>query len=145
MEVQHVVIACDHAGYSLKKKIIKNFSKTVYFTDMGTDSEDSCDYPDFAHRAMVAVTRGEVQKAILLCGSGNGMAITANKHKMIRCALAWNKEIAELARLHNNANVLSIPARFVSDNEAYVIVEAFLKTEFEGGRHERRVEKISQY
>lgn len=145
MEVQHIVIACDHAGYELKKKIIKNFSKTVYFTDMGTDSEASCDYPDFAHKAMVSVTRGEVQKAILLCGSGNGMAIAANKHKMVRCALAWNKEIAELARQHNNANVLSIPARYVSDNEAYVIVEAFLKTEFEGGRHERRVEKISQY
>lgn len=145
MHVENIVIACDHAGYKLKKKIMKNFSKKVYFTDMGTDSEESCDYPDYAHKAMVAVTRGEVNYAILLCGSGNGMTIAANKHKLVRCALAWNKEIAELARLHNNANVLSIPARFVTDDEAYEIVEAFLETQFEGGRHERRVEKISQY
>ncbi len=145
MNIQHIVIASDHAGYKLKKKIQKHFSKSIFFTDMGTTSEESCDYPDFAHAASVAVTRGEVKMGILICGSGNGMAMAANKHSMIRCALAWNVEIAQLARQHNDANMLSIPARFISEEEAYNIIEAFVSTEFEGGRHERRVDKISEF
>jgi len=145
MKVQQIVIASDHAGYKLKKSIIKHFSKTVYFSDMGTHSTDSCDYPDFAHSASVAITRGEISKGILICGSGNGMTMAANKHQMIRCALAWNVEIAQLARQHNDANMLALPARFISEKEAFEIVEAFLNTGFEGGRHENRVRKISEF
>ncbi len=145
MKIQHIVIASDHAGYKLKKKIQKHFSKSIFFTDMGTTSEESCDYPDFAHAASVAITRGEISMGILICGSGNGMAMAANKHSRIRCALAWNVEIAQLARQHNDANMLSIPARFISEEEAYNIIEAFVSTEFEGGRHQRRVDKISEF
>lgn len=145
MKVQQIVIASDHAGFKLKKSIIKHFAKTVYFTDMGTHSTDSCDYPDFAHKACVAITRGEISKGILICGSGNGMTMAANKHQMIRCALTWNVEIAQLARQHNDANMIALPARFISEKEAYEIVEAFLSTEFEGGRHEIRVRKISEF
>jgi len=145
MKIQHIVIASDHAGFKLKKKIQKHFSKSIFFTDMGTTSEESCDYPDFAHAACVSVIRGEVKQGILICGSGNGMAMAANKHSLIRCALAWNVEIAQLARKHNDANMLSIPARFISDEEAFSIVETFINTEFEGGRHERRVAKISEF
>lgn len=145
MKVQHLAIASDHAGYKLKKKIVKHFSKTVYFTDLGTDSVESCDYPDFAHPASSMITRNEVEKAILICGTGNGMCMAANKHLKVRCALAWNKEIAELARQHNDANMLAIPARFITDDEAFEIVEAFLSTRFEGGRHEIRVNKIAVF
>jgi len=145
MKVQHLVIASDHAGYKLKKKIIKHFSKTIYFTDLGTNSTDSCDYPDFAHKASIAVTRGEVKMGILICGSGNGMCMAANKHSMVRCALSWNVEIAQLARQHNDANMLSLPARFISEQEAFDIVEAFVETSFEGGRHENRVRKIAEF
>jgi len=145
MKVQQIVIGSDHAGYKLKKKIIKHFSKSIYFADMGTSSEESCDYPDFAHAASKAIIRGEVKQGILICGSGNGMSMAANKHAMIRCALAWNVEIAQLARQHNNANMLALPARFISEEEAFSIVEAFVTTEFEGGRHERRVAKIAQF
>jgi len=145
MKVQHLVIASDHAGYKLKKKIIKHFSKTIYFTDLGTNSTDSCDYPDFAHQASIAVTRGEVKMGILICGSGNGMCMAANKHSMVRCALSWNVEIAQLARQHNDANMLSLPARFISEQEAFDIVEAFVETSFEGGRHENRVRKIAEF
>ena len=145
MKVQHLAIASDHAGYKLKKKIVKHFSKTVYFTDLGTDSVESCDYPDFAHPASSMITRNEVEKAILICGTGNGMCMAANKHLKVRCALAWNKEIAELARQHNDANMLAIPARFITDDEAFEIVEAFLSTRFEGGRHEIKVNKIAMF
>lgn len=145
MDVQHIAIGCDHAGLKMKKKLMKHFAKKVYFTDLGTFSEESCDYPDYAHQVCKYVVRGEVKKGILLCGSGNGMTMAANKHGLVRCALAWNVEIAQLARQHNDANVLSIPARFISDKEAYAIVDAFLETEFEGGRHERRVKKISEF
>ncbi|MDX9931103.1 MAG: ribose 5-phosphate isomerase B [Bacteroidales bacterium] len=145
MKVQQIVIASDHAGYKLKKSIIKHFSKSIYFTDLGTHSADSCDYPDYAHKACIAITRGEIKKGILICGSGNGMTMAANKHQMVRCALAWNVEIAQLARQHNDANVLSLPARFISEQEAFDIVEAFMVTEFEGGRHENRVRKIAEY
>jgi len=145
MKVQQIVIASDHAGYKLKKSIIKHFAKSIYFNDMGTHSTESCDYPDYAHKACIAVTRGEVKKGILICGSGNGMIMAANKHQMVRCALAWNVEIAQLARQHNDANMIAIPARFVSEKEAFDIVEAFMNTEFEGGRHENRVRKITEY
>lgn len=145
MKVQQIVIASDHAGYKLKKSIIKHFSKSIYFNDLGAHSSDNVDYPDFAHKACIAVTRGEVKKGILICGSGNGMTMAANKHQMVRCALAWNVEIAQLARQHNDANMLSLPARFISEKEAFNIVEAFMVTDFEGGRHENRVRKIAEF
>ncbi len=145
MKIKQLVIASDHAGYELKKNIIKHFKKNIKFIDAGTYSEESCDYPDFAHKACMAVIRNEVEKGILICGSGNGMSMAANKHKLIRCGLAWNVEIAKLARQHNDANVLSVPARFISEKEAFEIIEAFISTDFEGGRHENRVKKISEY
>lgn len=145
MKIQQVVIASDHAGYKLKKSIIKHFANSIYFYDMGTNSTESCDYPDFAHNACKTITRGELKRGILICGTGNGMIMAANKHQLVRCALAWNAEIAMLARQHNDANMIAIPARFVSIRTAYKIVEAFMNTEFEGGRHENRVRKIAEY
>lgn len=139
-----IAIGCDHAGYQLKEYIISYLEgKDVKFKDFGTYSEDSTDYPDFAHPVAKAVESGEYSFGILLCGSGNGVCITANKHQGIRAALCWGDEIASLARKHNNANVLCIPARFVSENIAEEMVEVFMNTEFEGGRHENRVNKIS--
>lgn len=112
--------------------------------DLGTNSEDSMDYPDVIHPLASRVDRGEVDLGIILCGSGNGVNMTANKYSNVRSALCWQREIAELARQHNNANVMALPARFMELEEAKACVNAFLNTEFEGGRHQRRVEKISQ-
>ncbi|MBQ6047608.1 MAG: ribose 5-phosphate isomerase B [Bacteroidales bacterium] len=140
-----IPIACDHAGYELKQLVI-NYLKDAGFDvkDFGTFSSDSCDYPDFAHQLGSAVNRGEFSRGIVICGSGNGVQMTVNKYPNVRCALCWNIEIAHLARQHNDANVLSLPARFIPADLAIKIVDEFLNTPFEGGRHQRRVEKISQ-
>ena len=140
-----IAIAADHAGYEEKEKIKKTLDKIgVEYTDMGTDSTASVDYPDFARKVGEAVADGEFDKGILVCGSGTGMAIAANKVPGIRAAVAWNEEIARLSRQHNDANVLSLAARYIPDEEQEKIVKAWLETDFEGGRHERRVEKIEK-
>lgn len=144
MKKTAIAIGCDHAGYEYKERIIEFLrEKNIKSLDKGTDSEDSVDYPDFVHPVADAVEAGLADLGIIICGSGNGAAMTANKHQKIRAALCWNVELAELAKQHNNANVISIPARYVSVDKAIEMVEAFLKTDFEGGRHARRVGKIS--
>lgn len=138
-----LAIASDHAGFEYKEKLKEYLSNKNYIIkDFGTFSTESADYPDFAHPLAEAVEKGEFLYGITLCGSGNGISMTANKHQGIRSALCWTKEISELARLHNDANVCSVPARFVSLELAIEIVDVFLNTAFEGGRHQRRVEKI---
>jgi ribose 5-phosphate isomerase B len=139
-----LALGSDHAGYQYKEKIKAHLSqKELNFHDFGTFSEASADYPDFAHPVANAIENGENSLGILVCGSGNGVCMTANKHAGIRAALCWNEELATLARTHNNANVLCLPARFVSVETALAIVDAFLNATFEGGRHERRVGKIA--
>lgn len=139
-----IAIGSDHAGFDVKQAVIAFLqSSHIICKDMGTYSKDSVDYPDFAHPVANAVESGEAAFGILLCGSANGVAITANKHAGIRAALCWKKEIAELARQHNDANVICIPARYVSDEEAIQMTEIFMNTSFEGGRHETRVKKIN--
>ena len=141
--METIAFASDHAGYSLKKALIEYVAAKGYdVLDFGTDSEESCDYPDFAHKAAAAVEDGTANFGIAMCGTGNGIQMTLNKHQMIRAALCWLPELATLARQHNDANVLVLPARFISEEEALKIVDAYLEAEFEGGRHERRVEKI---
>lgn len=141
--VKAVAIGCDHAGFPYKDSI-KNMliEKGVEVLDFGTNSPDSVDYPDYIHPVAEKVEKGEVDFGIILCGSGNGANMTANKHQGIRSALCWNLEITELARQHNNANILSLPVRFISEPQALQYVEAFLTTEFDGGRHQRRINKI---
>jgi ribose 5-phosphate isomerase B len=139
-----IAIGCDHAGYIYKDGLVsmlQALGHTVH--DFGTNSPDSVDYPDFAHAVATSVELHETDLGILLCGSGNGVAITANKHQHIRCALCWTEEIAQLARLHNDANVIALPARFVTEADAQAMVRAFISTGFEGGRHGRRVDKIA--
>lgn len=137
-------IAADHAGFALKLQLIDYLNKAGHSVqDLGTHSGDSMDYPDVAHPLADSVEQGEAELGILICGSANGVAITANKHQGIRAAICWNVEIAALARQHNNANVICIPARFLSEDEAKHIVQVFLSTAFEGGRHQRRVDKIA--
>ena len=139
-----IAIGSDHAGFEYKEDLISFLeAKGLPFHDFGTHTSESVDYPDFAHPVSHAVEQGEASFGILLCGSGNGVAITANKHQGIRAALCWGEEIAKLAREHNNANIICIPARFVREGDAEKMVEIFLKTPYEGGRHERRVEKIA--
>lgn len=139
-----IAIACDHAGFELKELMVSYLEgKGISFRDFGTNTADSVDYPDFAHPLSAAVEAGECAFGILLCGSGNGVCITANKHQGIRAALCWDDEIASLARKHNNANVLCIPARFVSESVAEEMADVFMTTPFEGGRHAARVDKIS--
>jgi ribose 5-phosphate isomerase B len=143
MTMKKIAIGCDHAGVEYKNTIVQELKEKGYIVeDFGTHSKDSVDYPDFVHPTSTAVETGDCDLGIILCGSGNGAAMTANKHEGIRAALCWNKEIAELARLHNDANILSVPARFVSLHAAITMVFVFLETEFEGGRHQRRVSKI---
>lgn len=143
MEIKTIGICSDHAGFELKS-IIEGYleSKGLKYKDFGTYSTESCDYPDFAHPCAIAVEEGECYPGIAMCGSGNGIAMTLNKHQGIRAALCWNTELASLARRHNNANVLVLPARFIAPELALEIVDTFLSTDFEGGRHERRIEKI---
>jgi len=139
-----LAIGSDHAGYEMKEHLKAYLQKAGHqISDYGTDSGDSTDYPDYAHPVAEAVEKQEVDLGLLLCGSGNGITMTANKHQNIRAALAWTPEIAELGRLHNNANILSLPARYISNAEGEAIVNSFLNAEFEGGRHERRVNKIA--
>lgn len=139
----NVAIGSDHAGFKLKNEmLVYLLEKGIELQDFGPDSADSVDYPDFAHKVAESVADGENDLGILICGSGNGVCITANKHKGIRAALAWEEEIASLARQHNNANILCVPARFVSKQKAFKIVDAWLNAEFEGGRHQNRVSKI---
>lgn len=139
----HILIGSDHAGFDLKHQLkdhLRTLGHTV--TDKGTHVKDSVDYPDYAHAVAAGVLVEPEGLGILICGSGNGVNISANRHKGVRSALAWTPEIAALAREHNNANVLALPARFITVEEAKAIVDAFLATKFEGGRHQRRVEKI---
>ena len=138
-----IVIASDHAGFELKEQIKRHFSADFEFEDLGTHSEESVDYPDFAHPLAEKVADGTYQYGVLICGTGNGMIMTANKHAGIRAGLCWSPEIAALARQHNNANVLVMPARFIAPETAFAIFHTFFTTDFEGGRHQRRVEKIN--
>ena len=139
-----IAIGSDHAGYQYKSSIVKWLDQHGYEVfDAGTDSEASTDYPDHIHPVADAVEDGDAKLGIILCGSGNGAAMTANKHQGIRAALCWNTELAALARQHNDANILAIPGRFVDESLALEMVETFLSTPFEGGRHQRRVDKIS--
>jgi ribose 5-phosphate isomerase B len=136
-------IACDHAGYDFKEKLKKELEKEGYeIKDYGTYSDESTDYPDYAHPLAIAIEKETHKYGITLCGSGNGINMTSNKHQGIRAALCWNVEISELARLHNDANICSLPARFIDYNLAKDIVNRFLNTKFEGGRHKKRIEKI---
>ncbi len=138
-----ISIGNDHAGVDLKKHIVKYLKdKGFKINNKGTNTDNSVDYPDFIHPVSKEVEENISSIGIIICGSGNGAAMTANKRKTIRAALCWNKETSILAREHNDANILSIPSRFVSKTEALEIVDAFIKTDFEGGRHQRRIEKI---
>lgn len=139
-----IAIGNDHAGTEYKLAVVGYLkSKGITVTNYGTDGTDSVDYPDFAHPVAEDVENGAVDFGIVICGSGNGANMTTNKHQLVRSALCWNKEITALAREHNDANVLSLPARFIALPQALEMVATFLETPFEGGRHERRVEKIS--
>jgi len=139
-----IAICNDHAGYDLKEIIIEHLKikKTASLKDFGCFSAESCDYPDFAHPMASAVENGEFDYGISICGSGNGISMAVNKHKGIRAAICWKPELASLARRHNDANVLSLPARFITEAEALEMVDTFFSTDFEGGRHQRRVDKI---
>ena len=139
-----IAIGCDHAGYDMKKRLKKNLEgKGINFQDFGAFSSDSVDYPDFAHAVAAEISSGNFDAGVLICGSGNGISMTANKYNGVRAALCWTPEIAELARLHNDANILSLPARFITQEQGVEILEKFIETSFEGGRHERRVNKIN--
>ncbi|MFT5969559.1 MAG: ribose 5-phosphate isomerase B [Flavobacteriales bacterium] len=139
-----IAIGADHAGYELKEKVKTTLEKMgIEVKDFGPFSEDSVDYPDYAHPVANAVETSTHDLGILMCGSGNGINMAANKHAGIRSALCWTEEIASMARLHNNANVLAMPARYISEQIGLDIVKTFVTTEFEGGRHQKRIDKIS--
>ena len=139
-----IAIGNDHSGPKYKEAIVNYLnSKSITVSNYGTDTENSVDYPDFIHPVAKEVANQKVDFGIIICGSGNGAAMTANKYQKVRAALCWTKEITELARLHNNANVLSIPARYTSVPQAIAMVKTFISTDFEGGRHQKRVDKIS--
>jgi ribose 5-phosphate isomerase B len=141
--MKSIIIANDHAGVSLKFALVEMLQNMGYVVNnVGCDSEESVDYPDYAHIVGKAVDTGEFEKGIVICGSGNGVNMVVNKYKNVRSALCWNSEIAKLARLHNNANVISLPARYLSVEEGKFIISEFLSTSFEGGRHQKRVDKI---
>jgi ribose 5-phosphate isomerase B len=139
-----IALASDHAGFERKQAIIRHFiAKGILYDDLGCYTSESCDYPDFGHAIALAVSGGKYPLGITFCGTGQGISMTANKHQKIRSAVCWNEEIAKLARQHNNANICAIPGRFVTDAEAIRIVDAFLSATFEGGRHQRRIDKIA--
>lgn len=143
MEIKRIAIGCDHAGFPYKDSIIRLLrEKGVAVDDFGTGSADSVDYPDFVHPVAEAVAGEQADLGIVLCGSGNGVAMTVNKHAGIRAAVCWEEELALLARQHNDANVLALPVRFISEPLALAMVELFIRTPFQGGRHARRVGKI---
>ncbi len=139
-----IPIGSDHAGFEYKEKVIDHLKELGHIVeDFGTYSAESTDYADFAHPVAQSIENGQYDKGIVICGSGQGVCMTVNKHKGVRGALVWNSDIAQLARQHNNANVLCLPARFISVQQALHFVDLFLNTAFEGGRHERRIDKIS--
>ncbi|MGN0228509.1 MAG: ribose 5-phosphate isomerase B [Muribaculaceae bacterium] len=138
-----IALCSDHAGYATKQAVIAYFEEAgIAYKDFGTYSEESCDYPDFAHKCAEAVESGECYPGIGICGTGEGVCMTLNKHQGIRAGLCWKPEIAALTREHNDANVLVMPGRFISNEEALEITKTFLSTEFAGGRHQRRIDKI---
>ena len=140
---ERIPIGADHAGFPLKQKLVAELKKLGYDPiDVGTNSPDSTDYPDYAHPVAHQVEDGEAKRGVLLCGTGLGMSYAANRHHGVRAAVAWTPEIAKLSREHNDSNILVLPARFVSDDEGIAILKAWLDTPFEGGRHQRRVDKI---
>jgi ribose 5-phosphate isomerase B len=140
---ERILIASDHAGFELKEKLERALAKLGFnVEDLGTDSPESTDYADYAHPLAQQVSDGEAERGVLLCGTGLGMSYTANRYPHVRAAVAWNAEVARLAREHNDANVLVLPARFLSEEQAIEILTTWLNTAFEGGRHARRVEKI---
>lgn len=141
-----ISIGSDHAGFELKEKIKQYLTskKGIELNDWGCYSEERCDYPDFGHKVAEDVTNKKCDFGVLICGSGNGINMTANKWSEVRSALCWNSEIANLARLHNDANILTLPGRYISEEEAKKCIEEFISTGFEGGRHENRVSKISK-
>ncbi len=140
-----IPIGADHAGYPLKQRLVAELQSLGYEPlDVGTTGPDSVDYPDYAHKVAGQVERGEAARGVLLCGSGLGMSYAANRHAGVRAAVAWSPEVAQLAREHNDANVLIVPARFVTDDEGVAILKAWLSSEFEGGRHVRRIAKIDE-
>ena len=144
MEIKRIGVACDHAGFPLKQSVMQYLEKKGYpVEDYGTWSDTSCDYTDFGHALAEGIENGTVNVGIGICGSGQGIAMTLNKHQAVRAGIAWNPDIAQLIRQHNDANVLVLPGRFVTNNEAEKILDTFFKATFEGGRHARRVEKIS--
>lgn len=138
-----LAIGSDHAGFEYKEGLKKHLAGQFEIKDFGTYTKDSADYPDFAHPVSIAVESKQFELGILVCGSANGVAITANKHQGIRAAICWNEEVASLARKHNNANILCLPARFIAFDHAEKIVDKFITTDFEGGRHSERVSKIT--
>ena len=138
----NISIGNDHAGVDYKNYIIKNLEEKYNIVNHGTNDTNSVDYPDFAHPVSLDIDNSKSDLGVLICGSGNGVAMTANKYKKVRAALCWSEEIAKLAKQHNNANVVCIPARFISKEDALQIIRSFIDTKFEGGRHERRVNKI---
>ncbi len=143
MTIKTIGICSDHAGFPLKQHVKQWLeAKGLAYKDFGTYTEESCDYPDYAHPMAEAIEQGECYPGIAICGSGQGISITLNKHQGIRCALCWEPELAALSRKHNDANVLAMPGRFISNEQADAIMEAFFSTDFEGGRHLRRVQKI---
>jgi len=138
-----IAIGCDHAGFILKEYLKKELGAVgIEFQDFGTFSEASVDYPDYIHPLARAINKGEYTEGIIICGSANGVAMVANKYENVRAAICWNEEVVKLARQHNNANIIALPARFITKEEALDFVRLFFSTTFEGGRHERRVEKI---
>ena len=141
--METIGLACDHAGFELKQYVIDYLKeKQISFKDYGTYSTECCDYPDFAHALACGIEQGEVKQGIAICGSGEGISMTLNKHQGIRAALVWDPEIAHMTRLHNDANVLAMPGRYIDTETARKIMDEFLNTPFEGGRHIRRIEKI---
>lgn len=140
-----LALASDHGGFAMKEYIKERLKSTTYIVvDFGTDSEASVDYPDFIHPAASKINDGTYERGIIICGSGNGAQMTANKYPNVRAALCWNEEQTQLTRQHNDANILSLPGRFISFEQAWKMVEIFLQTPFEGGRHQQRIDKISQ-
>lgn len=140
----NIAIGGDHAGFQYKSRIVKHLQELGHTVqDFGPNTEDSVDYPDHVHPLAESIEKNENELGILICGSGNGVAMTANKHKGIRAALCWNTELAALAREHNNANIICLPARFVAYEYAESLINTFIETSFEGGRHQRRVDKIN--
>jgi ribose 5-phosphate isomerase B len=138
-----IVIGCDHAGFLLKEYLKTELTASGFeFHDFGTFSEESADYPDYIHPLAKAINSGEFEKGIIICGSANGVSIVANKYPNVRAAVCWNEEVVKLARLHNDANIIALPARFITKEEALGFVRLFFSTRFEGGRHQRRVDKI---